>query len=180
MVQVGVVGDALARDVKGSAVVDRTAIDGQAEAHVDGAVKGHQLDRDVALVVILRDDQVEGSLVGAMEDGIGRNRAMGVDPLSLRGSNGGGDLGVILVTEEAAFATMRVEARDRDPRLDPQPQELIMPRIVARMRSVLALSMAPFSEMWVETWITFNLSDVRSMKLDFDPVRLASMPVCPS
>ena len=60
MVQVDVVGDALARNVEGGAVIDRAAVDRQPDRNIHRGIEGHQLDRDVALIVILRDDQIEG------------------------------------------------------------------------------------------------------------------------
>ena len=56
-----------AGDVEGGAVIDRAAVDRQAQRDVHRRVEGDELDRDVALVVVLRDDQVEGALVCAVE-----------------------------------------------------------------------------------------------------------------
>ena len=78
------VGLARSGDVEGSAVIDRGAVDRQAERDVHGGVEGDELDRDVALVVILRDDQIEGAVIGAVEDRVGRNRPDDVDPLRAR------------------------------------------------------------------------------------------------
>ena len=51
--------DALAGDVERGAVVDAGADDRQAERDVDALVEAEVLDRDQALVVVLRDDDVE-------------------------------------------------------------------------------------------------------------------------
>ena len=54
-----------AGNVEGSAVIDRAAVDGQAKRDVDRRVEGHQLDRDMPLIVILSDDQIEATLTTA-------------------------------------------------------------------------------------------------------------------
>ena len=40
-------------------MIDRDAVDRQAEGDVHGGLKSDKLDRDVALVVILGDDEIE-------------------------------------------------------------------------------------------------------------------------
>ena len=52
-------GDALTCDVESGAVIDGTAVNRQAERHIHRRVEGHELDRDVTLVVVLRDDEIE-------------------------------------------------------------------------------------------------------------------------
>ena len=53
------VGLAGSSDVEGRSVVDGNAIDRQTQRHVHGGVEGDELDRDMALVVVLRE-KMEG------------------------------------------------------------------------------------------------------------------------
>src|SRR4051794_37539352 len=84
------VGDALAGDVEGGAVVHRSADDRQAEGDVDAAQRipsagfridgeAQQLDRDVPLVVVHGDHGVELAGVQLHEDGVAGNRANHVE-----------------------------------------------------------------------------------------------------
>ena len=43
-------------------MIDRTAVDRQPDRDVHGRVEGHELDRDMALVMVLGDDQIEAIL----------------------------------------------------------------------------------------------------------------------
>src|SRR6266571_7321939 len=52
-------GDALARDVERGPVVDAGAHEREPQRHVDALVEARQLDRDVALVVVHGDHEVE-------------------------------------------------------------------------------------------------------------------------
>ena len=69
------VGAVLAGNVECGAVVDRGAEDGDAERDIDGALEVDELHRDVALVVIHRDDEVEFTADAAEKDGVRRVRA---------------------------------------------------------------------------------------------------------
>ncbi len=51
-IHVAVIGNSLAGDVEGGAVVDRGAVDRQSDGHVDRRIEGDELDRDMALVVM--------------------------------------------------------------------------------------------------------------------------------
>ena len=55
-------------------------------------------------------------LIGAMVDGVGRDRADDVDALGAGRGDGGGELLVVLGAEEAVLAAVRVDAGDGDPR----------------------------------------------------------------
>ena len=63
---------ARAGDIKGGAMINRGANDGQTHADVDAAVKGQQLHGDVALVMVHGDDNVIVAFDGAQEDRVGR------------------------------------------------------------------------------------------------------------
>src|SRR3954452_15385639 len=86
------VGDALAGDVEGGAVVHRGADDRQAEGDVDAAQRvpgagfridgeAQQLDRDVPLVVVHGDHGVELAGVQLHEDGVAGNRTNHVEAI---------------------------------------------------------------------------------------------------
>jgi hypothetical protein len=60
-----------AGDVECCAVVDRSAVDRQAQRDVHGGIERHQFHRDVALIVVLRHHEVERAIVGPVEHGIG-------------------------------------------------------------------------------------------------------------
>src|SRR4051794_20816171 len=86
------VGDALAGDVEGGAVVHRSADDRQAEGDVDAAQRvpgagfridgeAQQLDRDVPLVVVHGDHGVELAGVQLHEDGVAGNRPNHVEAI---------------------------------------------------------------------------------------------------
>ncbi len=104
------------RDIEGRAVIDRCAQDRQADADVDAAIKGEQLHRDVALVVVHGDDDVELAAGGAQKDGVGRLRIGDRPAARPRGFDGGPDLRLFLHAEEPVFACVGVEPGDRDAR----------------------------------------------------------------
>ena len=113
------VGPAAAGDVERRAVVGRGADEGQAERDVDRLVEGERLGRDQRLVVIHAERHVvagarrrDGTCVSA---GSGPN---GVDALgAASASTAGADDPLVLAAHRAAFAGMRVEPGDREPRL---------------------------------------------------------------
>jgi hypothetical protein len=74
-----VIGFAGARDIERGSVVDGGPIDGQPKRDIHGTVKGHQLDRDMTLIVVLSHDQVKGALISAVIDRVGRNRSGDID-----------------------------------------------------------------------------------------------------
>ena len=82
---------------------------GQPDRDVDARVEAHELDRDVALVVVLHDDDVEAALPGVHEHRVRRPRARGVDPLRARGLDGRGDDVAVLRPEQAGLAGVRVQ-----------------------------------------------------------------------
>ena len=55
-VEIDVVGFALPSDVERGAVIDRRAINRQAERNIHSCIERDQLGRNMALIVILRDD----------------------------------------------------------------------------------------------------------------------------
>ena len=119
------IGNPFAGDVEGRAVVDGGADDRQAEGDVDAGevhpfagggidLEAQQLDRDMPLIVIHGDDGVV--LAGAQldEDGVAGDRADDIEPVFDRlGDRRRGNVD-ILPAEQAAFAGMRIERRDRD------------------------------------------------------------------
>ena len=102
MVEIGVVCLAGSGNVECRAVIHRAAVYRQADRDVHGGVERDQLDRDVALVVILRDHQIESAIVGAMINGVGGHRSNYIDALLAGALDGGRDELVILRAEQAA------------------------------------------------------------------------------
>src|ERR1700722_11176772 len=66
---VAAVGTVLAGDVECGAVIDGRADDGDADRYVDGLLEVDELHRDVSLVVVHRDDEIELLADAAEEDG---------------------------------------------------------------------------------------------------------------
>jgi len=102
-------------------VVGAGAHERQAERDVDAALDAEVLDRNEPVVVRHRDDDVEfarmpGGVAGAHEDSVGSVGPAGVDPFAARRGDRGRDDAQLLVAEETAFAGVRVEPGDRDPR----------------------------------------------------------------
>ena len=71
----------------------------------------------MALIVILRQNQIEGAVIGAVKHRIGRNRTLYVNPLGLRDLDARRDLHIILAPEQAVLAAMGIDARNRDARV---------------------------------------------------------------
>src|SRR3546814_15382425 len=84
------------------------------------------LHGDMPLIVVLRNDKVEGALVRAVIDGVGRNRPDDAQAFILGHSHAGYDLQVVLAPEQSVLAAVRIDAGDGDPRLfDTHPNEEI-------------------------------------------------------
>src|ERR1700691_5893450 len=79
---------ALAGDVERGSVVDRCAHKGKTERDVDPVRKTRELDRDMSLVVIHRNLQVEVPALPPPEQRVGRDRAHRVDAQCHRGIDG--------------------------------------------------------------------------------------------
>ena len=114
--QAGRVGLALPGDVERRAVVGTGAHEGQAQRDVDALVQAQVLDRNQALVVVLRHHHVEAALARLHEDRIAGPGAAGVDALAPRGLDGRQDDAGFLVAEQPAFAGVRIQARHRHAR----------------------------------------------------------------
>src|SRR6478609_3344776 len=106
-----VVGDARARDVEGSAVVDRGPDDRQADRHVDARLEAEHLDGAVPLVVVHRDDEVVVAAAGEEEQGVRREGPVDVDAVGAGRLDPGVDLRLLLaVAEETVLTGVRVDA----------------------------------------------------------------------
>ncbi|MNY64792.1 hypothetical protein D3C86_2019570 [compost metagenome] len=70
----------------------------------------------MALIVILRDNQIESARIGAVKHGIGGDRPVYLDAFSARGGNRWRNLVVILGAEQTVFAAMRIDTGNRDAR----------------------------------------------------------------
>ena len=89
-------------------MIDGDADQRQADCHVDTSVETVQFDRNMALIVIHGDDQVELTVPGARKNGIGRIGAGGIDTLGSRLADGGRDLLDFFAPKEAMLARMRI------------------------------------------------------------------------
>src|SRR5207248_8833428 len=115
-----VVRDALPGPVERGAVIDGHAQEWQPDGDVDTRQAGPLLDRlvvleaerlhrDVALVVIHRDDDVELAAAGAREERVGGQGTGDVEAVGAGRLDGGNDRALLLVAEQALLAGVRVE-----------------------------------------------------------------------
>src|SRR5689334_17975884 len=108
--------DATAGDIERCAVVNGAADDRQAESDVHATLEPVHLDGDMPLVVILRHHDIELTAGGPPEDRVRRPWSGHLQPLSAGALDGRADGPEFLIAEHAAFARVRVQARDGDPR----------------------------------------------------------------
>ena len=97
-------------------MVDRGSDDGQADGHVHSGVQAEHLDRDVTLVVVGGDDEIEFAFRTAQEDRVRRPRSAGVDSLLACRRDGGREALHLLAAEQPVLARVRIDAGDGDPR----------------------------------------------------------------
>ncbi len=98
-------------------MVRRGADEGQAERRIDPLVEGERLGRDQRLVVIHAQRDVIAGAGTRMKHGIGRQRPEGVDAFRAQRLDRRAHHGLVLLAHGTAFAGMRVEAGDGQPRL---------------------------------------------------------------
>src|SRR5262245_20243645 len=113
--------DASPGDVEGGAVIRAGPHERKAERDVHAPRQAEILDGDEALVVVLRDHDVEAAHASLHEDGVSRPWPARIDGFALRRPDCGSDDALLLVAEHAAFAGMRIDtghgdARVRDPK----------------------------------------------------------------
>ncbi len=109
------VGAALAGDVVGRAMRGRGDGDGQAALHRHALGEAHELDRDLALVVVHGDDGIELSVTRLQEDGVGRERSGDVQAFGLECTHRRFDDLDLLASAGAAVPAVRGEGRPRHP-----------------------------------------------------------------
>ena len=97
-------------------MIHRSADDWQAHADVYAFIKGQQLHRNVTLVMIHSDNNIELAFDRAQEDRIGRLRVRDVQATCSRRLYRGQHLARFLVAKQPAFPGVRVEPRHRDAR----------------------------------------------------------------
>ena len=68
------------------------------------------------LIVVLRHDHIEPALPRLHEDGIAGQGSTDIHPLGTGGGDGGGDDARFFIAKQPTFASMRVQARNRDTR----------------------------------------------------------------
>src|SRR5438045_8944794 len=108
---------ALADDVEGGAVRGRRKNCLQAARHGDAAIEASQLRRDLALVVVHREDTVEFAAESLEEDGVRRIRPLAEDAAFLRPLDRRLDDLDLLEPAEPVLATVGIECAHRDARL---------------------------------------------------------------
>ena len=136
------VGDALAGDVEGGAVVDGGTDDGEAEGYVYGVGEGYQFDGDVSLVVVHGDDAVEIVVEGAVEQGVAGKGTGYVPPLNTGPFYSGFEGDGVFFSEEAVFTGVGV----------------------SNTRSSVSLSGTSCRAIWVVAWMTFSRSETSIMR----------------
>lgn len=112
------VGDTLAGDVEGGAVVGADAQPRQADGDVHGGVEIEEFQRNEGLVVVGGQHGVVEVFRRVPVDAVGHAGAGKARPAStlVEFENSGGDDAAFFVAEGAVFAVVRVEARDGDAR----------------------------------------------------------------
>jgi hypothetical protein len=98
-------------------VIGRGAHEGEAEGDVDRLGEGERLCRDECLVVIHAERGIVTGPCLLREHRIRGKRAEGVDVFGAKPHHRRADNALVLVAESAAFAGVRVEPGDRQPRL---------------------------------------------------------------
>ena len=114
MQQVGLRGDAPARDVKRCAVIHTGAQKGQSNGHIHRAIEAKQLYRDQALIVIHREHHIELTGAGAHEHRVRWQRVSHQNALRTSLGDCGNEHALLIVTEHAAFSRMGIDASDGD------------------------------------------------------------------
>ena len=103
-------------DIEGRSMIDRGADDWDAQRNVHRLLEVDGFHGNVALVVVLRDDQIELSAQGANKDGVGRQRAAAVDAQRARLLDGRSDHVQFLAPEEPVLSGVRIQGADADAR----------------------------------------------------------------
>src|SRR6266571_3298040 len=99
--------------VIGGAVINRGADDRESEGDIDAVVKVQHLERDQPLIVVHGDHTVIATLLGKMEQGVGRQRSNGIDPFLPGSLNSRCDYLFLLGAELPPFPAVRVERQYR-------------------------------------------------------------------
>src|SRR3954462_12862668 len=89
--QAAFVGNALARDIEGRTMIDRSADHRQTDGDVHAGLQSQYLDRAMTLSVIHRNDDDVVSAAGQKKQGVGRHRASPSPAPALKGLDGGRD-----------------------------------------------------------------------------------------
>src|SRR5690242_3707865 len=95
-------------------MVHRSAADRQPQADVDRLVERDELGRNVTLIVILRDYEIEFAFERTIEHRVARDRPFDVDAFALRLFDRGCDVIDLLGAEDTALPAMRIKTCDRD------------------------------------------------------------------
>ena len=103
-------------------MVDRRAQQRQAERHVHCLAEGRVLQRRQALVVVHREHDVRIGQLPRREYRVGRPGPGRGDPGALRPFDRRPDHFDLLATQVSAFAGVRIQAADRDPRCVDPPE----------------------------------------------------------
>jgi len=139
-----------------------SAYERKAQRDIHGVVESQRLDRDQRLVVIHAQSDV---VIGArlrMEHGIRRNRTPGIDTLRGQPRNGGRDDGIVLFSQRAVLAGMRIEPGDGQPRTGKtKPRRKIARHDAAgsTTRSLESCLKISLSGRWIVTGTTASSGD---------------------
>src|SRR5437773_90077 len=98
--QTALVSNALARNVEGRTMIDRSTDHRQADRDVNAGLQPQYLDRAMALIMIHRNDHVVIAAAGQEKECIGRQRASHIPTSALTGLNGGRDFRCLLASAE--------------------------------------------------------------------------------
>src|SRR3954447_1124744 len=98
--QAAFVGNALARDIEGRTMIDRSADHRQTDGDVHAGLQSQYLDRAMTLIMIHRNDHVVVSTARQKKQRVGRQRASHIPASALTGLDGGRDFRCFLTSAE--------------------------------------------------------------------------------
>src|SRR4051812_6184939 len=113
--QTALVSYALARDIEGCTMIDRSTDHRQADRDVNTGLQSQYLDRAVALIMVHRNDHVVIATASQEKERVGRQRALHIPTSALTGLDGRRDFRCLLASaEEPVFTGMRVDGANAD------------------------------------------------------------------
>ena len=98
--QTAFVGNALARDIEGRSVVNRSTDHRQADGDIHAGLQSQHLDRAMTLIMIHRNDHVVVAAAGEKKQRVRRQRALHIPAAALTSLDGGRDFRCFLTSTE--------------------------------------------------------------------------------